>query len=134
MTDSDGFITSYDYDALNRLTLAHTDAGDTLYDYWENGLLKSILYPNGTSADYSFANSYDRANRLQYFVNRLPSGDVISSYEYVYDDNGNRERQVETHRDINGGSPETTAYLYDQLDRLNQVSYGSAGSLIVRLR
>ena len=130
VTDPDGFVTSYDYDAKNRLTVAHTDAGDTRYSYWENNLLKSIDYPNGTKADYSFANSYDKADRLTYFVNTLPSGQIASSFEYVYDDNGNRLRQVETHHDINAGAPETTTYRYDDLDRVVEVGYGASGSSV----
>ena len=44
---------------------------------------------------------------------------VLSRYEYRYDDNGNRTRQIETI----GGSTETTTYTYDDLDRLITITY-----------
>ena len=132
--DPDGFVTNYDYDARNRLTIAHTEAGDTLYDYWENSLLKSIVYSSGTIGDYSFADSYDRANRLTRLVNHTgalgnvqPIDVVISSYEYAYDDNGNRTDQIESHALINNGLPEATSYAYDRQDRLTQVNYAATG-------
>jgi RHS repeat-associated protein len=47
-----------------------------------------------------------------------PTG-IISSYDYSYDENGNRERQVET----NAGRTETTDYGYDSANRLQTVTY-----------
>ena len=49
-----------------------------------------------------------------------PEG-VISAYTYEYDDNGNRESQLET----NAGRTETTLYGYDRVNRLNVVTYES---------
>ncbi len=43
----------------------------------------------------------------------------MSSYAYTYDDNGNRESQIET----NGGTSETTTYSYDDLNRLATITY-----------
>src|SRR5262249_55714818 len=84
------------------------------YEYWPDGLLKSVTYPNGTVASYE----YDRADRLTHLtIDR--AGTVIVAYEYGYEENGNRKSQIET----NGGNAETTTYGYDDLDRLTTVGY-----------
>ena len=49
------------------------------------------VYPNGTVAAYE----YDELNRLTYLENRKSTGEVISSYIYEYDKNGNRKQQIE---------------------------------------
>ena len=113
VTDSDHLTTTYQFDHRNRLSVATTEDGDTRYQYYANGVLKLVVYPNGTVADYGYANSYDDANRLLYVVNRkigfgqslssvvagtTPSSDqLISSFTYVYDKDGNRKSQVEVH-------------------------------------
>src|SRR5205807_3612019 len=117
----------------NRVETVTTDAGVAAYEYWEDGLLKRITYPNGSIADYSFGDSYDQANRLTHLANRqAPTagspGFIISSYQYAYDANGNRLTQVETQHDINGGAAEITAYVYDILNRLHIVTYGLNGA------
>jgi YD repeat-containing protein len=127
--DPDGIITRYNYDQRNRLIAAITEDGTTVYQYHPDSLLKAIIYPNGAIADYSFTNAYDKADRLTRFVNHTGTvgnvSGILSQYEYTYDDNSNRIRQVETQRDINGGQPEVTTYTYDRLNRLVEVTYGS---------
>ncbi|MGH8222156.1 MAG: hypothetical protein ACREQZ_04205, partial [Woeseiaceae bacterium] len=49
----------------------------------------------------------------------IASCDFVSSYDYNYDRNGNRAQQIE----LNGATPETTTYDYDDADRLTQVAY-----------
>ena len=53
------------------------------------------------------------------FIQHLGPAGTISAYEYCYDANSNRERQVET----NAGRTETTEYTYDFVNRLTAVAY-----------
>ncbi|MEI9924472.1 MAG: VCBS domain-containing protein [Bradyrhizobium sp.] len=145
VTDTDGLTTTYQYDHRNRVHTVTTEDGVTRYEYYQNGLLKMVVYPNGTVADYGYADSYDRANRVTHVVNRqlapglspdsavagtTPSaGQLISSFVYTYDDAGNRLSQTETHAEIDGGAAETTTYSYDGLDRLHEVKYSNGGDL-----
>ncbi|MBP7588381.1 MAG: RHS repeat protein [Thermoanaerobaculia bacterium] len=112
--DSDGVVTTYTYDALNRLASQTGAGGVTSYDYFKNSLPKKTTYPNGASA----TQTYDLANRTLSITNRQNAA-LIASYVYAYDDNGNRSEQLET----NGGAPETTTYGYDDADRLTEVHY-----------
>jgi RHS repeat-associated protein len=114
VTDPEGVVTTYTYDALNRLKSAATAAGTTAYTYFPDGLIQDVRYPNGVTA----VHAYDRADRLVSLINRK-DGVVISSYAYGYDPNGNRQTQVET----NGGPEELTSYTYDALDRLETITY-----------
>jgi RHS repeat-associated protein len=108
--------TSYAYDGQNRLATATNASGTTSYIYEPDGLLKEVAYPNGVTASHV----YDKADRVTSVVNRNgAAGPIVSRYDYVYDHNGNRLRQVET----NGGLVETTAYTYDDLNRLLTVTY-----------
>jgi RHS repeat-associated protein len=128
LVDSDGMVTTYAYDARNRLSTATTEAGVTTYTYWEDSLIRRVEYPNGSISDHSASDSYDRADRQVRVVNRPAAAaqPAFSSYEYTYDSNGNRLSQVETQRDLNAGAPETTTYAYDHLNRLFSVTYGPA--------
>jgi RHS repeat-associated protein len=124
-TDSAERVTFYEYDGRNRLhrvTIGHglPDPQVVTYEYWPDSLLKSVTYPNGTAASYE----YDRADRLVHLTVER-AGTLIVSYEYDYDENGNRKSQVET----NGGEAETTSYGYDDLDRLISVSYPDGTSV-----
>ncbi|QQR75325.1 MAG: RHS repeat protein [Holophagales bacterium] len=112
--DSDGQVTSYAYDALNRLVSQTGAGGVTTSEYFKSSLLKTRTYPNGASATHG----YDAANRLTRLDNRQNSA-LVASWAYAYDANGNRTEQVET----NGGAPETTSYTYDAADRLIEVAY-----------
>ena len=130
VTDPAGAVTRYTYDGQNRLASATTDFGTaqaktTSYGYELDGLLKAVSYPNGVTATHA----YDKADRLLSIVNAKDAV-PISSYQYSglhptsglpvsYDPNGNRLIQVET----NGGQVETTTYTYDDLDRLESVTY-----------
>ncbi len=123
VTDPEGATTSYEYDGKNRLKTATTEAGTpqaktTTYSYFPDDLLQSVSYPNAVTAIHA----YDSANRLTSLTNTR-AGATISAYAYTYDDNGNRETQVET----NGGTTETTTYGYDALNRLAHITYPADG-------
>ena len=119
LTAPDGLVTRYSYDALNRVFQVDLPSGGGVAEhrYLRDSRLDALLYPNGARADHS----YDLAGRVQAIVNRHGS-QIVSSYVYRYDLNGNRLEQVET----NGGPPETTLYDYDTADRLVEVAYPEA--------
>ncbi len=136
ITYPNGTSDTYTYDARERLIAVATPAGTTSYAYWPDGLLKYVKYPNGVIEDDSYANSYDAAGRLTYTVNHAgavgsaPNGSqLISSFQYTYDVDGNRMTQVEVDANLNGGKPITTTFGYDALSRLTSVSYSTGGSL-----
>lgn len=121
LTDADGIATSYTYDARNRLDTVTTAADVTRYAWWEDGLLKSVLYPNNTLQDRGAAGADDRAYRLRSVVNGPNlAATPFSAYRYTYDKNGNRLAQVETQRDLSAGQPVTTTYAYDNLNRVHR--------------
>ncbi|HEX4608629.1 MAG TPA: tandem-95 repeat protein, partial [Urbifossiella sp.] len=132
--------TTYDFDARNRMAVVHTGAGDTQYAYYPDGLVSSVQYPDGTVADSSYADSYDAAGRLVHLVNhRGPVGldpvaipaqsdQLISSFRYGYDADSDRTYEAEAHSWLAGGTTQTTAYQYDQSDRLTDVSYTSGAA------
>jgi RHS repeat-associated protein len=118
-TDAFGRVTFYEYDGQARLSRVTASQGlpdehVTTYEYWPDDLLKTVTKPNGTVTSYD----YDRADRLTSIVIRR-GADVLASYAYTYDPNGNRLTQVET----SGGDPGLTTYTYDDLDRLETVTY-----------
>ncbi|MCG7964044.1 MAG: hypothetical protein N0E54_15195, partial [Candidatus Thiodiazotropha taylori] len=117
LSDPDGKISRYSFDALNRLSTVHNATGISRYGYDRSSLLATISYPNGAVADYR----YDNARRVSQVSNRL-NGAVVSQYDYSYDSNGNRLSQQET----NGSGVETTTYVYDNNDRLTEADYPDA--------
>jgi RHS repeat-associated protein len=109
MTDTSG-ITSYTYDARDRLTKKATPEGTLAYSYDLDGNLKSIRSsnPNGTSVDYS----YDADNRLSNAKdNRLDSGTTT----YSYDNAGNLQNYLYP----NGVQ---TTHQYNNLNRLTNLT------------
>jgi RHS repeat-associated protein len=119
LTDAVGRVTFYEYNGLNLLSRLTVNQGlpdeqVTTYDYWGDGLLKTVVKPDGTVTSYD----YDGGDRLKSVLVRK-GGTALLSYAYTYDGNGNRKTQVE----VNGGSPETTTYTYDALNRLETVTY-----------
>jgi len=120
LTDPDGKVTRYSFDALNRVISIVNGAGVTTYEYDRSNRVRQIRYPNGTRAE----RFYDDAGRVRVIEN-TQNGAVVSRFEYLYDLNGNRAEQ----REINGGGEEVTSYQYDALDRLGEVVHpdGLAG-------
>jgi RHS repeat-associated protein len=115
LIDPDSVRTEYSYDELNRLeTLTFGDGQVVGYDYFPDGLKQRVTNPNGTVSAFD----YDAADRMTSISHTGPAG-VVSAYQYFYDGNSNRERQVET----NAGRTETTDYTYDFVNRLKTVTY-----------
>ncbi|MBN1889247.1 MAG: carboxypeptidase regulatory-like domain-containing protein [Thermoflexales bacterium] len=112
MTDTQGSVTRYEYDARGQLERIVGPAGTTFYAYDPAGRRIRQGNANGTFVTYA----YDRAGQLVTMTNHLANGDILSSYAYEYDAAGNRTRVSDA-----GGS--VTAYSYDPLNRLVQVTY-----------
>ncbi len=88
LTYPDGNTVTYTHDELNRLATVTDWLGRTAtYTYDEAGRLTTLTQFNGTRADYT----YDNANRLTGLSNLAETGgDVIVSYSFTLDGNGNR--------------------------------------------
>lgn len=123
LINPDGREINYVYDGDNRLTQVSYKIDSTTYTTTygydpQTGNLISKTLPNGVVTTYQ----YDTADRLTDCINRKSGGELISSYHYTLDANGNRESVVET-------TPEgskTTTYQYDELNRLTRTIYPDA--------
>lgn len=118
MTDSMG-VTAYTYDSRDRLLTKQTPQGTLTYTYDKLGSLKTVRSSNanGVSVDYA----YDELSRLSSVTdNRLASGNVTT---YAYDDVGNLESYTY-------GNGVKSAYTYNSLNRLTNLSIDKAGSQI----
>ncbi|KAF1084282.1 tRNA nuclease WapA precursor [Sporotomaculum syntrophicum] len=112
-TDPFGLSTNYQYNNLNRLTTVTADGKNFTYEYYGDGMVKAVNYPQltgGTSIRTEY--TYDNSNRLKTMHNKL-GGQTITQYSYNYDNNGNITSVTE-----NG---QTTSYIYDVLNRLTGV-------------
>ncbi len=121
-----GATTYYEYDK-NRLSKVQIDGANTrntaasvnvTYEYYDDGKLKSVTYPPLT--DGSILKSeyvYDGLSRLTSLTN-YKGTDVLSSYAYTYDSNGNILTTTETV----GTTQHSTTYTYDKLNRITSVA------------
>ncbi|KAF1084288.1 tRNA(Glu)-specific nuclease WapA precursor [Sporotomaculum syntrophicum] len=106
-------FTNYQYNNLNRLTTVTADGKNYTYEYYGDGMVKAVNYPQltgGTSIRTEY--TYDNINRLKAMHNKLGS-QTITQYSYNYDNNGNITSVTE-----NG---QTTSYTYDALNRLTGI-------------
>ncbi|WP_410514400.1 RHS repeat-associated core domain-containing protein [Paenibacillus sp. BR2-3] len=120
------FYINYQY-SMQRLDKVQTNGSPTLnttatvnatYEYFSTGQVKSITYP--TLADGSVLKTeytYDSLNRLGTLQNKKGT-EVLSSYTYLYDNNGNITTVTEA---LNNGAGKTTTYAYDKLNRLYSI-------------
>ncbi len=105
MIDPTG-LTTYSYDALNRLTSMTNNKGQvTSFTYDALGRRTSMTHANGVVTSYS----YDAASQLLSLVHQLGTT-TVNSFNYTYDKVGNRKSK--TNRD---GAHN---YTYDTLNRL----------------
>ncbi|WP_460595885.1 RHS repeat domain-containing protein [Geomonas sp. Red276] len=114
--------TAYAYDERNRLKTATPGGqGATGYCYRADGLTESIRYGNNTKSVYDYFDT----KRVK-SIRNLSGENVFSSYDYLYDRNGNRTSQTEQQNGITWYTRYYTAADgsgnlsggYDQLDRL----------------
>ncbi|OJH39694.1 hypothetical protein BON30_19675 [Cystobacter ferrugineus] len=136
VTDPDGVVTTYTYDALDRLETAVFASRTTTYHYWPDGLLKSIDYPNGVME----GRCYDNAGRLEIQLTAKGSvsedcthgstATLVHRSAYGYDKNGNRTSLRELRA---SGPEELTEYGYDKLDRLAGTRTPEGKAILYRL-
>ena len=102
-TDQNGYVTSFTYDGVDRLTsVKDSMGGKWIYTYNEIGELVSVTDANNEITKYE----YDLMGRVTSMTN--PLGSKVS---ITYDETGN----VLTFKDFKGN---TTNFIYDELDRL----------------
>ncbi len=140
MTDTEGNVTEYDYLNDNRLwkvTIIRPSQSDRVftYSYDTAGRLDKIIYPSETGIEVHFDdgasgsgwNANGQLVQMRYVKDDGMSGfDPVVSFEYEYDDSGNRTAMVED----NGVPAEKIRweYAYDWLDRLVEVKRGVGAS------
>lgn len=109
VTDPFNLAVTYTPDALNRLNTVAVDGKTFTYNYYTDGMIQSVTYPTTGGGILKTEYTYDNINRMKTMTNTL-GGNVISSFAYDYDDNGNITSVTE-----NG---DVTNYQYDDLNRL----------------
>ncbi|MNO32897.1 tRNA(Glu)-specific nuclease WapA precursor [compost metagenome] len=126
------FYINYQY-SMQRLNKVQTNGESGLnsavsanvsYEYFPTGQVKSITYPTlGDGTTLMTEYTYDALNRISTVQNKKGSI-VLSSYTYLYDNNGNRTSVTEV---LNNGSRKTTTYEYDKLNRLCTITRPNGG-------
>jgi RHS repeat-associated protein len=107
MIDPTG-LTTYSYDALNRLTSITNNNGQTTgFTYDTLGRRTSLTHANGVVTNYT----YDAASQLTRLSHELATT-IINSFDYTYDRVGNRKSKTDRNGSYN--------YTYDTLNRLTQ--------------
>ncbi len=105
VTSPNGLARTYTRDAADRLTGVTADEKNFAYEYYGDGLIKSITYPGGSIVT---TYTYDNANRLTKLETKNGSN-VLKTYSYKYDGVGNITS-------VSGS--ESAVYTYDELNRL----------------
>jgi YD repeat-containing protein len=100
-------LTTYTYDALNRLETVSNETGVTGYGYDAVGNRTHVMHPNGSSQAYR----YDDLNRLTRLETYDGSGVLVAQYDYTLDATGRRTGLTEQ-------DGRDTRYTYDPLYRL----------------
>ncbi|MCH7343570.1 hypothetical protein LZ017_09275 [Pelomonas sp. CA6] len=111
MVDANNVITTYAYDARQRLISSTTHGAVTSYEYWPTGLLKRTVQPDNTAISYE----YDDAHRLV-----AVSDSQANRIEYTLDASGNRIK--EEARDPTGMLKRILTRTFDALGRAQQVT------------
>jgi YD repeat-containing protein len=109
LTYPDGRQAGYAYDPANRVqTVTDWDLQDTTYAYDAAGRLLTANLPNGVVSNYG----YDEAGRLLSIFHQV-GAEVLSSFEYTYDPNGNRTR-VQEYYQTPGAGPTVLVTVADE--------------------
>ena len=112
VTDPFSLEVNYTPDTLNRLHTVEVDGKTFVYEYYDDGMIKSITYPDTGKGTLQTTYTYDNINRMTTMTNKLGTK-IISQFSYEYDNNGNITKITE-----NG---DVTEYEYDELNRLSAV-------------
>ncbi|MGE5558148.1 MAG: hypothetical protein ACM3WV_05985, partial [Bacillota bacterium] len=120
MTDQQGVITNYEYDAVNRLWKIYENAATTVekdpakiaasYLYFDDGTRQRLTY---NKTGYYTTYGYDNNHNLTGLTNYTNLGATLSSYTYDYD-----ELNRVWHKTDSRG---TTTYGYNNIGQLQQV-------------
>lgn len=131
-----GYSVNYEYDAMDRLIRVSDAGGHQLayYFYYPDGKLQQQNLLNGTVVRYF----YDDANRLDSMVNLKSNGDIISSYGYELDANGNHISE-NIYEPFNSGEFQTSPFVtnypyeyeYDNTNRLGVIKYRNNSSFTI---
>ena len=114
LTAPDGSISTYGYDALNRLNgLANSWAGSFGFSYDALSRRTQLTRPNGISTNYN----YDSLSHLLSVLHQAGTN-TLDGASYTYDPAGNRTSKGNY---LNGV---TSNYTYDPLYQLTQVTQG----------
>ena len=113
LTYPDTRVVSYNYDTMSRLSrVVNWDLDETNYTYDAAGQLLSVSLPNGVTSAYT----YDEAGRLEFLAHETVS-ETLSSYQYSYDEAGNRTQVIEQVVEPVGPPPPPPAtYFYDDME------------------
>ncbi|WP_088831371.1 RHS repeat-associated core domain-containing protein [Paenibacillus tyrfis] len=114
MNDPFGVSTYYHYDARNRLdtvgpSIDFANDYDAKYQYYGNDLLKQTLQRNDVASVYEYNGMQLKSLQINH-----SNGQVLNSYQYTYDNNGNQKAKTED------GSYYT--FSYDELNRIKTSS------------
>ena len=109
-TDPKGNTVVKVFDKEGRLKEVISDGQSTVYEYYDNGRKKSIVYPNGLKEEYT----YYKDGLLDTLLNKKTDSTKYDSYSYTYDDAHNQ-----TSKNDNIG---VESYTYDSLNRLESVT------------
>jgi RHS repeat-associated protein len=108
-------VTEYLYDSLGQLTrIVNPQLDTTQYQYNAGGMRTGYFLENGISATYV----YDNADYLASLTWKESDLDTIVSYNYTYDNEGNKAIMKE----IYPPSTFSTGYFYDLAGRLIRVN------------
>lgn len=121
LTDPRKNTISYSYDSLNRLSKVDSIYGTAQYEYFSDGLLKSIIYPKAQSrSDYD----YDGEGRVKSVINR--SNQPISSFTLAYNDQDKKiqlteERPANSSGGTSGNETEVSIFSFGVSNRLTKI-------------
>jgi len=109
--NSSNYAHNFTYDKINQNIKVSSPNSCTEYIFDENGNISRVNNGNGS---YSIQ-QYNSISQMISLRNYAPNGNILSSFSYTYDSNGNCT-SVTT-------STGTIQYQYDALNRLSQESY-----------
>lgn len=132
VTDADTKVTRYEYNydlSLSKVIIERSGQADRefIYSYDAGGRMTQIAYPDGLTLYFDDGtNPGWNANGQLTAMRWLQGSTLIRSFQYDYDDSGNRIQALESN-----GTPAQDVewqYRYDWLDRLVQVKKGIGGA------
>lgn len=114
VTDPFTYTVNYQYNRLNRVENVNDGNKSFIYEYYKDGMIKKVTYPQVGGLTFKTEYTYDNINRLTTITNTKGTT-VLSKYSYEYDNNGNITSITEN-------DTTTTQYEYDALNRLSKTT------------